>query len=316
MKRPTSHNSESGFALLTVMIVMGIIAIMVSGMMYRQTLSIQRSANMLHQAQAFAVTWGLENWVKTGLALDAEKTKIDSLNELWARPMMPVDFEGGTVSGQLFDQQGLLNVNNLDPDLSKNQTEWKAIFTRYFNQKNIHPNPLDVIIDWVDADNKLSPQGAESDYYLLQNPPYRCANQKLVRIETLKLMRDMTPKQFDAIKKDFSALPTVTPVNVNTATKGVLVALAEGMTPDTADAWIAERKEKPAQTINDFNRFLHLHGIQATLSAAIISVDSDFFTLKAKAVYGDTRLGIGALFQRQNKSQVALIQRWMEADED
>lgn len=53
--------------------------------------------------------------------------------------------------------------------------------------------PLDLaaaIIDWRDEDSDLSPNGAESEDYLLQDPPYYCKDSKFETVEELHLVRD------------------------------------------------------------------------------------------------------------------------------
>jgi len=46
------------------------------------------------------------------------------------------------------------------------------------------------ILDWRDADDQVSPAGAESEYYLLLPDPYHCKNAPFETIEELLLVRD------------------------------------------------------------------------------------------------------------------------------
>jgi DNA uptake protein ComE-like DNA-binding protein len=48
------------------------------------------------------------------------------------------------------------------------------------------------IIDWRDEDSEPSPNGAESDYYLLLPDPYEAKNEALETVEELLLVRDVT----------------------------------------------------------------------------------------------------------------------------
>ena len=45
------------------------------------------------------------------------------------------------------------------------------------------------IVDWRDADNETTPQGAESQYYLLLSDPYECKNSPLETVEELLLVK-------------------------------------------------------------------------------------------------------------------------------
>lgn len=302
---------QTGFALMTVLIIMVLVSLMLSGMVYRQSLTIKRSGAILHQSQAFAVQWGMEHWVKKGLTLDAKLTKVDNLKELWAQPMIAVPFAGGEVSGQLFDQQAKLNINNLVLTSGEDQKQWKVVFNRYLTQNHLASPKLDVIVDWMDNNQEPLPQGAESDYYLTLNPPYRSGDQILVQIDTLQLMKGIKPKDFHIMKRDMTALPNATKINVNTASKPVLLALSDAMTPKMCDAWLNYRKTAPAETVQAFNNFLATKGLKTPIASSLINVSSSYFMLSDHIQYGETRLSMRALFARTVNKQTQLLQRWI-----
>lgn len=123
---------QSGFALLTVLMVVAIVSILTAQMFSSQHSQIERSGVMLHQAQALSVQWGLEDWVKSGLKLDIENNKTDHLQELWAQPLPPVSFEEGTVGGLMIDAQSKLNLNNVLVKDAAQKKLWQGIFNRYW----------------------------------------------------------------------------------------------------------------------------------------------------------------------------------------
>lgn len=306
---------------MTVLLIVALITVIATELIYQQSLSIQRSSNMLHQAQSSAVSWGLETWIKKGLILDAKAGDTDNLNEEWAQPMLPVPFEGGEISGQLTDQQGRLNLNNLQQSDVAKRKKWQAIFERYCSIYEVDPQLAAVIIDWVDTDNDLTDGGAESDYYLLKTPPYRTANQKMVLVDELGLLKGVNAKILAQLRPGLSALPTVTEVNVNTAPEAVLQSLADWMTVDLAKRWIANRQQTPATETADFRTFLIAQGItenqvNKTLTDDVITVQTDYFLLKGLSEYGDSKLSIAAIFYRKGEQQVNLIQRWVEVAND
>ncbi|QAB14625.1 type II secretion system minor pseudopilin GspK [Hydrogenovibrio thermophilus] len=322
MARGVEHaRPQKGFALLTVMIVVALIAIVAAELIYRQGLAVQRSMNMLHQTQAAAVTWGLESWVKKGLLLDARANQTDHLQEEWAQPLMPVPFEGGEVSGQLLDQQGLLNLNNLQETDETLRRKWQSVFERYFQLKELDPSLAAVVIDWVDADNNLTQNGAESDFYLLKQPPYRTANQKMVLVEELGLLKGVTAEVIERVKPELAALPSSTPININTAPELVLQALADWMTPEMATAWAVQRKTLPADDTAVFREFCVAQGVSQErvnedLPDDLITVQTDYFLLKGLAAYGASQWHTAALFYRKGTSYVNLVQRWVDVADD
>ncbi|WP_028485952.1 type II secretion system minor pseudopilin GspK [Thiomicrorhabdus chilensis] len=317
-------STQDGFALLTVMLIVALVAILSGQLIYQQHLTLNRSANMLHQAQSLAVAWGLEGWVKQGLQLDAKNNQIDHLQEMWAQPMLSVPFEGGEISGQLYDLQGRLNLNNVqDSDQAKREL-WQAIIDRWALLVGFEVPLAEVLTDWVDADNERLPGGAESDAYLLMQPPYRAANQSLVMLEELKNLQGLQKIEYEVwqrVKSSATVLPGVTAVNVNTAQKEVLMALADWMNESLVDAWIKQRKETPAESVEAFRVFV---GQQTGMESAelneslpewLLSVSSDYFLLVGQVNYGESLQGLSAIFYRQDQNQVNLVQRWLSVAE-
>jgi general secretion pathway protein K len=279
---------QQGFALLTVLIIVALVSVIASGILYQQRLDVTRSAFMLNQSQAIAVSAGIDAWIKKGLAFDASQGQVDHLGELWAQPMLPMEFEGGDIGGQLFDMQARFNLNNLtEPDEAK-RNHWRRMLERLSQQNNLGLDWIAPLIDWVDADNAPTPGGAESDVYLLREPPYRAANRALVLVEELRLLQGLSLEQYQALLPWVASLPSVTPINVNTAPTEVLTALADWMSPTLVETWLELRMEQPAEDLQSFRQFviqntgMEAEQVNAYLADWMISVKSDFFQLRDK----------------------------------
>lgn len=330
------ESKQRGFALLTVMLIVALITIIASQMIYQQALDIQRSENRLNQAQSTAVIMGLSTWIKKGLKLDAELNQTDHLEEEWASPMPPIPFAGGEVSGQLFDWQGLLNVNNLQNPKKAEREYWQKVFKRFFERLQTSNNPSEpapisnlnvnltaVIGDWVDDDNETQQEGAESDVYQLKQPPYRASNSKIVLQEELLLLEGMTPALLAQFRTLLSTLPASnTVLNVNTMPESVLVAIADWMTPAIAKAWIEKRKTEPAKDLASFRDFLvkeaalEQEEVNQDILDAYFSVKSQYFLLIGQVSFGVSEQGVKGLFYRDDDKKVNLIQRWFTALDD
>jgi len=311
-------DKQQGFALITVLLVVALVTIIATQLIYQQSLTVQRTTNMLHQAQATSVAWGLESWIKKGLTLDAEQNKTDHLQELWAQPMFPIPFEGGEISGQLFDRQARINLNNLQETNKEKRKKWNELVRRFLNKQELDAALQEVITDWVDDDNNASIYGAESDHYLLKEPPYRTANQKLVLIQELGLLEGFTPKVISKIKPYVATLPKITTININTADKVVLESFADWITPEIANAWVENRKKLPAEKHEDFWDFmveqspgLTLAEIKLDFPKSMIDVKSDFFFLVGYIEYGEAKQTLSGIFMRDDKKKVHLVQRWV-----
>jgi len=311
---------QGGFALLTVLIIVVLVATMSSQLIYQQHLNISRSSNMLHQAQSLSVAWGLEGWVKQGLKLDAEDNQTDHLQEVWSQPLVSVPFEGGEISGQLYDLQGRINFNNvLVTDQNERET-WQKVMDRWALQIGLE-NPLaEVLTDWVDADEERLPSGAESDAYLLMQPPYRAANQAMVMLEELRQLQGFQQIGYEPwllVKASATTLPTVTTINVNTASKQVLLALSDTLSETEVDTWLQLRKASPAKDTAEFRSFIEQQTGQTAAELIklfpdwLIGVSSRYFLLAGQIDYGESQQGLSAIFYRPDSAPVQLVQRWL-----
>lgn len=311
---------QSGFALLTVLIIVALVATLSSQLIYQQHLNISRSSHMLHQAQSLSVAWGLEGWVKQGLKLDAEDNQTDHLQEVWSQPLVSVPFEGGEISGQLYDLQGRLNLNNVLVADKEQREAWQKVVDRWAVQMGLENALSEVLTDWVDVDEERLPGGAESDAYLLMQPPYRAANQAMVMLEELKLLEGFQQFAYEPwllIKTTATTLPSVTTVNVNTASKQVLLALSDVLSETEVDTWIQLREESPAKDTAEFRSFVEQQTGQTAVDITkwfpdwLISVRSNYFLLAGQVDYGESQQGLSAIFYRPEKDSVQLVQRWL-----
>ena len=320
-------NKQSGFALLTVLLVVALVAMVSSELLYEQEVQIKRSSFMIHQAHSLSVGYGFEGWVKKGLKADADNNKVDHLNEQWAQALTPVDFEGGLVSGAMFDLQARLNLNNvLETDAVK-QKFWQAAIERLL-QNTLASDEVardfqgfaDVLTDWVDSDDETRDYGAESSSYLLKQPAYRAANQPLVMVselQNLQGLENLSDAEIFQVSNYVTALPTVAAVNVNTVDKFVLMSLTEWLTESIVDQWLIERKTQPAEEVAEFINFLidatgfEQAEIEKALPDGVLAVKTDYFILNARVDYGEVQQVVTSVFKRDENNSVTLVQRWL-----
>jgi general secretion pathway protein K len=312
--------SQQGFALITMMLVVALVALLSSQILSSQQAQVLRSGFMMHQAQSLAVLWGLESWVKQGLKLDVDDNKVDHLQEIWASPIPPIDFAGGDLSGWLEDEQGRINLNNvLSPD-EADRKFWQAVMNRWLQQQNSRWPLFDLVKDWADQDGIPESFGAESDAYQLQEPSYSAGNHPLVSTQEVMMLQEYAGLEESVkvnLQEDFSALPKITPINVNTASERVLIALADWMNATVVEAWIQQREQTPAESVAEFKSFvqsvsgLSTEEMDQAFPKNVLSVQSEFFSLHAQLNYGSVSQGVFGLFYREKDKGVHLIQRWL-----
>ncbi len=181
---------------------------------------------------------------------EIESTDVyDSLDEPWAASTPLVTLNDGMISVQIDDEYGKINLNALlYEDGGGAEKEFRPLvdaLTILFDARQLEVLPIDVILDWLDADDEPRPEGAENDYYQKLEVPFECKNGPMDSIEELLLLPGITPEVFfgDDDDAEFELLPlnellTVHGhpegrVNINTADYAVLEAMfaADGRDP-------------------------------------------------------------------------------------
>jgi len=304
---------ESGVALITAMLITALVSLVALDLVSRQQLDIRRTSNLLDQDQAWLYCLGMEAWSSRILARDATRGPIDHLHEEWAMQLPPLPVEGGGLIGELIDQQGLFNLNNLLHGGAIDPAEM-ARFQRLLIGLEI---PADVaeglahaLADWLDADqDRRFPGGAEDQDYLMLRPAYRAANAPFRSVSELRLVKGFVPKIYRAVSPFVTVLPERTPININTAPLPVIVSLVPDLRPMEAAAILEGRGAQGYQNVGVLQQHPALAGKGAFLSqGAGISVASRWFMGHGRATVGRVSVEFYSLLFR-NQGTVIPVQR-------
>jgi general secretion pathway protein K len=213
------------------------------------------------------------DWSRAVLGYDRRTNNVDHLGEPWAMRLPAMPIENGELTGYIEDQQGLFNLNNLVKGGKVNAAQL-AIFQRLLSTLGLPVALADTLADWIDADNESQPQGAEDAYYLALQPPYLAANQPLIDVDELALVRGFDEGVRARLRPFVTALPRFTAVNANTAPPEVLAAVVEGLGLDRARDLVAKRERAFFNSTDEFFRQLPPGLIVPTEN---ISVSSNYF---------------------------------------
>lgn len=310
------RKKQRGVALLMVLIVITTLSALLYPLWQAQRMAMVRAQASQAQLQAWAVLMSTQDWVKSALKFDAQQSKTDSLQELWAQPMPPMPFDGGTIGGWLEDAQGRLNVNRLaNPDPVQRAQALEA-FNRLCQVLTLECPFWSAVADWVDSDDIPSTGGAETATYLSMQPARRAANQPIVAVEELQAVQGVSSIILQGLSPYLIALPQDFPVNINTAKMPVMMALAPWMTEDQAKLITASQQSQPFESLMQVSELLRKNSVQdAEINVLVnerqLSVATQHFLLHAQADYGGRRWQAGALIKRDaGRSQV--LSRWLE----
>jgi general secretion pathway protein K len=305
-------HSQSGIALLTALFVVALATIAAVALVSSSAIAVRRAETLTDSEQAEWYASSIESWVCSLLLEDAksrgQNQNYDSLGDLWAQPVpyLPLD-NRGVARGQIVDLQGLFNLNNLGV---LSPQEALAQFQRLLqNIPGMDPEAIGTlgpaIRDWLDSDADPSPGGgAEDDYYLSLDPPYRAANRFFASPSELLAVKGVTPAIYTALRPYVTALPTSTAtINLNTAPLPVLASLSDS--PTNWQAFIEERTKDPLTSLADAAKHNLFSNHPAPSRYA--GVSTSYFQLRAQVTVGTAQITLYSTIHRTNGATAPVV---------
>jgi general secretion pathway protein K len=297
---------ERGIAVVLAMGVVALAAMAAAAIMVSQSTWARQVELTTDHIQARSVLLAGADWARAVLADDRRLGNVDHLGEPWALKLPPLPVENGELLGQIEDQQASFNLNNLVSQGKINLVQL-AHFRNLLATLGLPGELADALADWIDADSQPQPRdGAEDAYYLALDPPYVVANQPLIDVAELALVRGFDDNVRARLQRYVSALPGSTAVNVNTAPAEVIAAVIEGLDLGGAQLLVAQRERAYFRSSDDFIRRLP-RGAEA--AAGDIGVGSDYFMATLRVSIGGAQARGKALLARGGSGWPAIVWR-------
>jgi general secretion pathway protein K len=296
---------QRGAAVIVAVLIVALAAAAAVAAVQQQDLALRQLATARDYEQATWVLKGGAHWARSILYEDGRNSALDHGGELWASGLPPTDIEQGTVSGEINDQQGLFNVNNLARDGKASAADIEA-FQRLLEAIGVNSGLAQAIADWIDADEEALPgTGAEDNYYLRLPSPYRAANQPVAELGELLRVRGIDEASLARLRGFATALPRRTPVNVNLASPELLFVMVAGLTLEEARALASTRAQSPFRSLKEFEARLPRRGLKWI--EGTLSVDSSYFVVRGRATVGKADVRMEALLQRERGSMPLVL---------
>ena len=287
-----NRKRQSGIALLmAILVVVAATAISVA-MIHDESFLIRKTSRvqLLDRARLYAL--GLEDWARLILVRDHKDNKIDELNEDWAVGIPGLPIEAGYLSGYLEDEQSRFNINSL-----LDSEEAIKRFTRLCNNLEVDPLFIPALLDWMDEDLDVRyPDGVEEHY-----DTYRVANRIMVDVSELLLVQHVTPEIYKQLKPHITALPTNSPINVNTMSDTVYLSLGEDL---DAEKFLSAREDDPFASVEDF-----IDRLQIPIEESGLAVSTEYFRAFGQVVQADLEYNFETLIYRDSKGDTSVIGR-------
>jgi general secretion pathway protein K len=298
---PHPTRRQAGVALLTAMLTVTLVATFAAAAMWQQWRVVEVERAERTRAQMEWVLTGALDWARLILQEDARSGPIDHLSEPWALPLqearlssfLAVDKTAGDdaldafFSGQITDQQALLNINNLVVAGERSPNAMKA-FGRLFQLLNLPPAQLELL-----ADNLLQAQSLRSAGSTAGVLPVPILPTRVAQIGWLGL----APATVQTLAPYVTVLPVPTPVNLNTAAAQVLCAVLPGLELGSARQLAAQRARTYFRAVGDAYQAAGLRADQA--DASQVAVGSRFFMVRGRLRLDQLTVQETSLVERQ-----------------
>jgi general secretion pathway protein K len=284
-----SGRSQRGAAVVMAMLVVAVVATLVAGAYWRQSVMIRQAENELSYAQAKWLIRGAIDWAGVILREDARTSSVDHLGEPWAVPLADTHLNENDgrdpvyLAGEIHDEQAKFNLRNLA------------------GPAGVIPRELDVLrrlLALVDASESLAETVAER---VLSAVPGGAGRKQvalgLVSIDDLIGLEGVGAAAIERLRPFLTVLPQPTPVNANTAPAEVLAARFENLALADARRLTASRDRAYFKDRADFLSRIGQLGLQA--SDAEIAVATRFFSVDGTVSYQRARLHVLALLRRE-----------------
>jgi general secretion pathway protein K len=225
----------------------GIVAIAASGLAWKQHLEIRQLENVRDQVQ---VGWLQKNVVDFSRVILKDDLRqnggVDHLGEIWALPLqdskiadflksqdLPDEIDSIMLKARLTDAQSMFNLTNL-----------------WGNNNAGQPDP-DAIKVYVNLLNQLGLDGQLANQTV--NIALRSQG-KPTQMDDLLTYPGYSKEILTKIKQFVTVLPQTTPVNINTCSAEVLLAVYSFLTRSDVERLLQSRTTAPFTSIDDVNK--------------------------------------------------------------
>jgi general secretion pathway protein K len=312
--------NERGVALILVLLMVSVIVALTLHLNISSRAQVHEAANL---GDGVRVLYVAKSGLFAGMGiLYEDRGDADTLNEAWARTEGLTEqsrgyFDGGTLELVIEDESGKININKLIDGKNFNNAV-KGILSRFLSEPRFKlrdrevEDLLSAIKDWVDTDSDVTGTGAENAYYQGLEKPYSARNGPMESIDELLLVRGVTRELYYGTPERPGLARFLTvygegKININTAPKEVLQALAPAVTEDVANR-MDDYRRNPGNSLTDPAWYRKVTGMEGTtIDAAVLTTKSDVFQIVSTGRLGTMKRIIRGIVKRDSEKKLSVI---------
>ena len=298
------EKTDSGFVLVNALVLVAALAATATFLLFRAETGRMRLEVGQSTVQLGFYLDGFEMLASTLLQQDRNQT--DHPSDGWANADYNVEVDRGRVSGEISDLQGLFNINWL---ADSSNTAAKAAFERFLVGQNISTQVGEAIVDFLRNGGPSQRQP-----YLRQSPALDPVGGALLRLAQLADIPAISSDIFEALDKVATAIPGDSQLNINTASRAVLISFLPTVRSASLDGVLAQRRIKVFESVEEFKELIEPfldQPLDDILGLDRISVRTDWFQVDTQAQLGTFEARRRSVVFRQS-APFAPVTRWRQ----
>lgn len=300
-----SISNQRGAVLLLVLVVVALLSALLTDWAFSTLVDMRLTETFRDSNRAYYLARGGVEVGRQLLWMD--NNQYDASTEMWGVgvPSYPVSDEA-TVSISIVDEDGRFNLNKVV--LSDNpDTVIRPRFVRLLENIAIDNSEAEdlsyALVDWIDSRDDASPGGAENSWYQGLTPPMACKNAPLDTVDELLLVKGFTPEIVEKLTPHVT-VAAVTNLNVNTASRELLLAWHKDLTPAGIDQLLTARQSKPFKSLTDVQAAIDGANYGNLVQQVDVAVISRFYRITSVAQVNDGVRTVEALIEKSGNRQL------------
>ena len=291
------RKTEKGVALILTLLITAILVTLIVEVNYSTQVDLRIAGNFRNDLQAYYLAKSGINIAISYLKYDLESSDTDSLDEDWAKPYPPIPVGEGFVKVHVEDETAKININVMGDEKAdpKIYDALSRAISILFERAELDMEILNAIFDWIDPDDEGE---AEVYYYGSLNPPYECKNGPLDTLSELLMIKGVTDEVYGKISEHLTIYSKDGKININTASKEVLMCLDDGIDEVMVEGIIEYRGEKPFEGKEELKALMNNDEVFGRISP-IIDVKSNAFSVTSMGRVERVEKAIRAVINRE-----------------
>ena len=287
---------KQGSALLSALFIMTLVAIAATAMSTRLQLDIYRTSIALTSDKLYLASQAVTFWAMNTLTMNnnefivgGENGKVANLPRYYQQ-----NYPDVVINGALYDLQSRFNINNL------RDKRFQLLFYKLMENAHVKLNAkqqkilLNAIYNRINIYQPGRGHDQAIEYYLSRKPPYLPGYQPMQSISELRLVQGVNAELYQKLLPYITVLPEVTPVNLNTASKTVLMSLGNGLTEANIEELIETRGQEGIKSMDKLTLLLQKFDIPKDQ----ITIESNYYLSVATTSSADIYLTTFTIIKR------------------